>query len=122
MRQAIVVPERANERWSMDLADTLADGRTFRTLNVVDGFTREALAIEVDGSIQRSDELRSPRSFECPVHKLCGGATEASLGEGHRSSGVQVSAQHRADSIRPVRHLDKIGDRSSVFEFAWIHR
>jgi putative transposase len=51
-RQAIVVPERANERWSMDfMADTLADGRTFRTLNIVDDFTREALAIEVGRSI-----------------------------------------------------------------------
>ena len=40
------------ERWSMDFtADTLADGRTFRTLNIVDDFTRECLAIEVDRSL-----------------------------------------------------------------------
>jgi putative transposase len=39
-------------RWSMDFtADTLADGRTFRTLNIVDDFTRECLAIEVDRSL-----------------------------------------------------------------------
>jgi hypothetical protein len=51
-RQAIVLPTRANERWSMDfMADMLADGRTFRTLNIVDDFTREALAIEVGRSI-----------------------------------------------------------------------
>lgn len=37
------------ERWSMDFsADTLADGRYFRTLNIVDDFTRECVAIEVD--------------------------------------------------------------------------
>ena len=41
-----------NERWSMDfVSDTLASGRTFRTLNVVDDFTRECLAIEVDTSL-----------------------------------------------------------------------
>jgi putative transposase len=42
----------ANERWSMDFVhDYLADGRRLRTLNVVDAFTRECLAIEVDTSL-----------------------------------------------------------------------
>lgn len=42
----------ANERWSMDfVSDQLADGRKIRTLNVVDDFTRECLAIEVDSSL-----------------------------------------------------------------------
>lgn len=31
--------------------DTTADGRTMKNLNVIDEFTREALAIEVDRSI-----------------------------------------------------------------------
>ena len=31
--------------------DTLADGRGFRTLNIVDDFTRECVAIEVDRSL-----------------------------------------------------------------------
>jgi len=40
------------QRWSMDFTrDTLADGRPFRTLNIVDDFTRECLAIEVDRSL-----------------------------------------------------------------------
>jgi putative transposase len=43
---------RANERWSMDfVSDQLANGRKIRTLNVVDDFTRECLAIEVDSSL-----------------------------------------------------------------------
>src|SRR5262249_1503797 len=43
---------RANARWSMDfMVDTLADGRGFRTLNIVDDCTRECLAIEVDRSL-----------------------------------------------------------------------
>ena len=51
-RRPMAVPTGANERWSMDFVqDTLADARTFRTLNVVDDFTRECLAIEVDTSL-----------------------------------------------------------------------
>ena len=43
---------RPNQRWAMDfMGDTLANGRTFRTLNIVDEFTRECLAIEVDTSL-----------------------------------------------------------------------
>lgn len=43
---------RPNERWSMDFVhDYLADGRRFRTFNVVDAFTRECFAIEVDTSL-----------------------------------------------------------------------
>jgi putative transposase len=45
-------PTRRLERWSMDFTvDTLADGRGFRTLNIVDDFTRECVAIEVDRSL-----------------------------------------------------------------------
>ena len=40
-REAMPVPTRANERWSIDfMADTLADARTFRTLNLVDDYNR----------------------------------------------------------------------------------
>ena len=50
--EGMTVVDRANARWSMDfMADTLASGRTLRTLNVVDDFTRECLAIEVDTSL-----------------------------------------------------------------------
>jgi putative transposase len=54
-----VVPSQVNERWSIDfMSDTLADGRTFRTLNVVDDFTREAIAIEVGRSIPGARVVR----------------------------------------------------------------
>lgn len=44
--------QQAHQQWSMDfMRDTLASGRSFRTLNVVDEFTRECLAIEVDTSL-----------------------------------------------------------------------
>jgi len=43
---------RPNERWSMDfMSDQLASGRTIRVFNVVDDFTRQCLAMEVDTSL-----------------------------------------------------------------------
>ena len=42
----------ANHRWSMDfIHDQLVDGRCFRILNIIDDFTREAVAVEVDTSL-----------------------------------------------------------------------
>lgn len=53
VRVPIAAPRRANERWSMDfVSDQLGPtGRRFRTLTVVDEFTRESLALYVDFSI-----------------------------------------------------------------------
>ena len=56
---AVVVPTAVNQRWSMDfMGDSLADGRTFRTLNVVDDCSREALAIVVDTSLPGTRVVR----------------------------------------------------------------
>lgn len=45
-------PQRWNERWSMDfVSDCTATGRTIRALTLVDDYTRECLAIEVDTSL-----------------------------------------------------------------------
>jgi putative transposase len=45
-------PSRPGERWAMDFVhDYLADGRRLRTLNIVDAYTRECHAIEVDTSL-----------------------------------------------------------------------
>lgn len=63
-----------NQSWSMDfVSDGLAYGRRFRCLNIVDDYTRECLAIEVDTSLpglrvaqvlQRLAELRGlPKSI-----------------------------------------------------------
>lgn len=52
-------PSRADERYSMDfMRDTLSDGRVFRTLNIVDDYTRECLAIEVDTSLPGARVVR----------------------------------------------------------------
>jgi putative transposase len=52
VRAPLLAPTRPDEVWTMDFThDALASGRKFRTLNLMDGYTREALAIEVDTSL-----------------------------------------------------------------------
>ena len=52
MRQPLPGPVAANQVWSVDfMTDALSSGRRFRTLNIVDDYTRECLAIEVDTSL-----------------------------------------------------------------------
>jgi putative transposase len=51
-RTPLWLPTRPNQVWTMDFThDNLASGRKFRTLNLMDGFTREAPRIEVDTSL-----------------------------------------------------------------------
>ena len=51
-RAPLVVPDRPNERWSLDfVSDALTDERRFRIFAVVNDFTRECLAIVGDTSI-----------------------------------------------------------------------
>lgn len=58
-RIPLSLPSRADERYSMDfMRDTLGDGRVFRTLNIVDDYTRECLAIEVDTSLPGARVVR----------------------------------------------------------------
>ena len=49
-------PTGPNQVWSMDfVADQLADGRRFRSLTVVDIYTRECLAIESEQRLKGED-------------------------------------------------------------------
>jgi putative transposase len=51
-RVEMPTPECANEQWSMDfMRDQLAGGRVFLVLTIVDHYTRESPAIEVDLSL-----------------------------------------------------------------------
>ena len=48
-----------NERWAMDfMEDSLATGRKIRTFNVLDAFSRECLALEVDRSLSAERVVR----------------------------------------------------------------
>ena len=51
-RAPMTIPERANQRWSLDfVSDSLADARRFRILAVVDDHTRECLGLVADTSL-----------------------------------------------------------------------
>jgi putative transposase len=52
IKEPLLVPQAANQGWSMDfMCDSLVDGRRFRLLNIIDDFNRESIAIEVDTSL-----------------------------------------------------------------------
>ena len=52
LRVPMLAAERPNQRWSMDfVSDVLVNGRRIRALTVVDDYTRECPAIEVDTSL-----------------------------------------------------------------------
>lgn len=58
--EPLAVPKAPNKVWSMDfMADQLVDGRSFRTLNILDDFNREGLAIEVDFSLPSERVVRA---------------------------------------------------------------
>ena len=58
-RQERFRPTGPNQVWAMDfVADQLCDGRRFRSLTVVDIYTRESLAIEVEQSLKGEDVVR----------------------------------------------------------------
>lgn len=59
IKQPLHQPVGHNESWSMDfMSDSLVDGRKLRTLNIIDDYNREALAIEIDTSISSKRVIR----------------------------------------------------------------
>ena len=65
-------PERPNHVWSYDFVqDRTADGRVYRTLNIIDEYTREALMICVDRKLNSTDVLDALTDLFMPhaVHR-----------------------------------------------------
>ena len=51
-RAPMAIPQGPNQRWSLDfVSDSLAWGRRFRVLCIIDDFSRECLGAVVDTSI-----------------------------------------------------------------------
>lgn len=81
-RIAAAVPNRPNERWSMDFVhDTFAGGQSFRVFNVVDDCTREAIAMEADTSIRAARVIRvldeqAARRGQYPATIVCDNGSE----------------------------------------------
>jgi putative transposase len=112
-RSAIVrvptpVPQRPDERWSMDFVrDTLADGRPFRVWTLVDDLTRECPLLVVDRSlparrvVEALDALLLLRGR--PTTIVCDNGPEfVSLALDQWASAHQV----RLDFIRPGRPVE----------------
>jgi putative transposase len=58
-------PTAPDQAWSLDfVADQLQDGRRFRSLTIVDVFTRESPAIEVGQSLRGEDVVRTPNKLK----------------------------------------------------------
>ena len=58
--EALSVPEAINQVWSMDfMSDTLMDGRSIRTFNIIDDYNREGLRVDVDFSLPGTRVVRS---------------------------------------------------------------
>jgi len=52
VRVIMPLPQKANERWPMDfVTDRIVTGRRFRALTIIDNYSRECPAIEVDTSL-----------------------------------------------------------------------
>jgi putative transposase len=63
-RAPMELPQAINQRWSLDfVSDTLADGRRFRILCIVDDFSRECLATVVDTSLSGVRVVRELESL-----------------------------------------------------------
>ena len=101
-------PTAPNEVWSLDfVADQLADGRRFRALTVVDVFTRESLAIEVEPSLKGADVVRVLSRIGAqravPKTLFCDNGTEFT------SQAMDLWAYHagvRIDFSRPGKPTD----------------
>ena len=62
-RRPILVPSRANERWSLDfVSDAFTDGRRFTVLAVVDDYTRQCLALVPDTSLSGARLVREVKA------------------------------------------------------------
>ena len=77
----IMIPHKPNQIWSIDfMTDTLISSSRFRTLNIIDDFNREALAIEAASSItglrltRILDKVASYRGY--PKQIRCGNGAE----------------------------------------------
>jgi putative transposase len=67
MAQPLTIPSRPNEIWSADfMADALWNGQRFRTFNVIDDCSGEALRIEIDTAIL-AYTLERHSSFRVPL-------------------------------------------------------
>jgi len=85
----LAVPRQVNQVWSIDFVhDSLGDGRSFRSFNVLDDYNRECLGLEVDFSLPSLRIIRAleqiiewrgkPKTIRCDNgSEMCSGEFQA---------------------------------------------
>ena len=103
------LPQRVNEQWALDfLQDALASGRKLRVLSVIDVFTREALALEVDTSlpgrrvVRVLDRLLNER--ELPVQLVLDNGPELISGALEAWAHQHAVTLHFIDPGKPIQN------------------
>lgn len=113
------LPTAPNQSWSMDfVSDGLAHGRRFRCLNVVDDYTRECLAIEVDTSLP---DLRVKQVLE-RLREMRGLPSSITVDNVLNASGMYSARQNESTrtamrSTRPVK--ERTTQPASGFPQCW---
>ena len=114
-RQERFQPTAPNQAWSLDfVADQLQDGRRFRSLTIVDVFTRECVAIEVGQSLRGEDVVRTLNRLKhegrAPKLLFCDNGSEFSsqamdLSLIHISDLADRGLYHAADAMRDMYEM-----------------
>jgi putative transposase len=114
-RAPMAIPQGRNQRWSLGfVSDTLASGRKFRMLTVVDDFSRESLAVVVDSSLsgirvaRELDQVLEMRGTPCMVvsrqwHRVH--VTRHPGLAGRKGRGMALHRSRQADPERLHREL-----------------
>lgn len=97
-----------NERWSMDfMSDTLAGGRRYRVLTLVDLHTRECLVLNADFSLKAPDVVRAlgelKQQGRCPTAITVDNGSEFSSKELDTWAYLNGA---KLDFIRPGKPVD----------------
>ena len=97
------------------MADTLADGRAFRTLNIVDDFSRECVAIEVDRSLPGARVVRVLEHLRLTI----GSPKAIVLDNGPEFAGRAVEAWAYAHGVEPLHSTREADRERERGEFQW---
>ena len=115
-RQPLAEPARPNDLWSLDfVSDQLASGRRFRVLNVVDDYSREALACEAQPRFlaRPSCECSSPsRNVVATRSRSCW--TTAPSSPAAYSTHGPTESEFSYDSSSPASRLRTLSLRAST--------
>jgi transposase InsO family protein len=123
--EKLAVPVAANVCWSVDfMSDVLMSGQRFRTFNLLDGFNREALAIEVDTTLPAARIVRALDQVTawrgCPTKLRMDNGPEfvsVALADGRKPTGWNWSSSSQASPHKT--HLSS-GSTAPSAKKCWI--